>query len=83
MIEKPVVFNYYTYGRPYYGGYRGIRYSIVRQGEKPDYKLAVVTWPEPYCIDVTPDEEKVRKEFSFDESGYDEALVWLNGQFED
>ncbi|MFI3208366.1 MAG: GNAT family acetyltransferase [Eubacteriales bacterium] len=82
MIEKPIIFNYYNYKSPYYGSYHGMRFCLVREGEKPDFQLAAITWPEPFCIEVTPDEKKVKKIFSFTEEGYDEAIQWLNNQYQ-
>lgn len=81
MIEKPIIFNYYNYKTPYYGSYHGMRYCLVREGEKPDFQMVAITWPEPYCIDVTPNEQKVRKEFLFTEEGYEAAIIWLNEQY--
>lgn len=80
MIEKPIIFNYYNYKAPYLGSYHGMRYYLAREGEKPDFQLVAITWPEPFCIDVTPEEQKVKKEFPFTEEGYEEAVAWLNQQ---
>ena len=82
MIEKPIIFNYYNYGVPYYGSYHGMRFMIAKNGEKPDFLLLVVTWPEPLCFDATKEEDKVREEFSFSEEGYKQAIEWLNKQHE-
>lgn len=81
MIEKPITFNYYNYKTPYYGSYHGMRFYLAREGEKPDFKMAAITWPEPFCIDVTPDDQKIKKEFAFTEEGYEDALKWLNEQY--
>lgn len=80
MLEKPIIFNYYTYGTPYFGGYHGMRYAISRTGEKPEFSFQVITWPEPNCLEATNEEDKERKEFPFDEAGYDEVIQWLNHQ---
>lgn len=80
MIEKPIIFNYYNYKTPYLGSYHGMRYYLSREGEKPDFHMVAITWPEPFCIEVTPDEKKERKEFPFTEEGYEEAIMWLNEQ---
>ncbi len=80
MIEKPIIFNYYNYKEPYLGSYHGMRYSLGREGEKPEFQMVAITWPEPFCIEATKEELKVRKEFPFTEEGYEEAIAWLNQQ---
>lgn len=80
MIEKPIIFNYYNYKSPYYGSYHGMRFCLIREGEKPDFQMVAITWPEPFCIEATPDEQKIRKTFAFTEEGYEEAIGWLNEQ---
>lgn len=80
MIEKPIILNYYNYKTPYYGSYHGMRYSLERVGEKPDFQLEGITWPEPFCFEATSEEQKIRNTFAFTEEGYDEAIVWLNQQ---
>ncbi len=82
MIESPIVFNFFKYGEPFFGSYHPMRYMVSRQGEKPDYELVAVTWPEPFCYEVTPDEQKEECVFPFDEEGYVQALAWLNHQYE-
>lgn len=80
MIERPIIFNYYNYKEPYYGSYHGMRFCLAREGEKPDFQMVAITWPEPFCIDATPEEKKVREIFEFTEEGYDAAIAWLNAQ---
>lgn len=82
MIERPIIFNYYNYKTPYYGSYHGMRFYLAREGEKPDFKMVAITWPEPFCFTATPEEQKVRREFAFTEEGYTEAVTWLNEQHE-
>lgn len=40
--------------------------------------LTAFIWPEPFCFEVTPDEEKGSKQFEFSEEGLCEAIDWLN-----
>ena len=80
MIEKPIIFNYYNYGVPYYGSYYNMRFSISRVGDKPDFQMEAVTWPEPLCREKTPKEQQITKLFSFNEEGYVEVIAWLNEQ---
>ncbi len=80
MIEKPVILNYYNYKAPYYGSYHNMRFCLIREGEKPDFELVATVWPEPFCMDATPDEQKVAQRFVFTEDGYQNAIDWLNAQ---
>lgn len=46
--------------------------------QKEEDRLAVYAWKGLYCFDKTPEEEKTREEFSFDEEGLCQAVEWLN-----
>ncbi|MFI3170838.1 MAG: hypothetical protein R3Y58_00500 [Eubacteriales bacterium] len=83
MIERPIIFNYFNYKDPYYGSYHGMRFCITRTGEKPNFTLVGITWPEPFCIDATSEEQKVKREFDFTEEGYELLIEWLNEQYKD
>lgn len=82
MIKREMVLNYFNYGETYFGSYHGMRYAMVKVGNKEEATLKVTTWPEPFSFDVTPDEEKLVKEFGFTEEEYDQAVLWLNSQYE-
>lgn len=55
-----------------------MRYRI---GKKED-QLEVCTYPEPYAFDATPEEEKKYISFGFSEEGYEEAIAWLNQEYQ-
>ncbi len=80
MIEKPIVFNFYNYGTPFYGSSYNMRYRLAKEGEKPEFTFTATVWPEPYSFTDTKEEEKVKESFSFDEDGYSKAIEWLNAQ---
>ena len=40
-------------------------------------------YPEPYCFEKTPEEEKQAKEFPFTNEGFDEAVAWMNQEYEE
>lgn len=40
--------------------------------------LIVTVWPEPYSYDFTPEEQKTRKQFTFDEQGIEDGVAWIN-----
>lgn len=46
--------------------------------QKEEDGLAVYAWKGLYCFDKTPEEEKTRSEFPFNEEGLCQAVEWLN-----
>lgn len=67
----------------YTGSYKGMRYRMCKKEteEKGKYLEAVI-YPEPFCFEVTPEEQKQWGEFPFTSEGFDEAVVWLNQEYE-
>jgi hypothetical protein len=63
------------------GSMQGMRYRLGRIGEKPDFKLEVTIWPEPFSYPNTPDEQKQTVEFAYSEDGKNQAVDWLNEQY--
>lgn len=62
----------------YTGCHQGMRYRLEKQ-EKDDKKSLLVTvWPEPFNYHSTPEEQKIRETFSFDEDGVEDAIAWMN-----
>lgn len=67
----------------YFGSYKGLRYMLhLEVLEDESKKLKVVIWPEPYCYDATPDEQKVSELFDFSEDGLSVAIDWMNERYE-
>jgi hypothetical protein len=75
------------------GSYHGMRYVILKRektveeavGDTPaktETVMAAVIWPEPMNFEHTPDDKKHDKEFSFNKEGLDEAIAWLNAEYE-
>lgn len=46
--------------------------------QKEEDRLAAYAWKGIYCFDKTPEDEKTRGEFPFDEEGLCQAVEWLN-----
>ena len=67
----------------YTGSYQGMRYRMCKKEteEKGKY-LEVVIYPEPYCFEVTPEEEKEVKEFPFTGEGFNESVAWMNQEYD-
>lgn len=66
----------------YSGSMQGMRYRLSKDGESPDLKLKVTIWPEPYSFEVTKEELKQTTEFEFGIEGKNQAVDWLNEQYE-
>lgn len=71
--------NYFTYKRAFTGSYGEMRYRLrMEQEEGTDAALVATVYPQPFCWEETPDEQKVSKEFAFSEEGRSEMIAWLN-----
>lgn len=67
----------------YFGSYKGMRYMLHQEVmEDESKKLKVVIWPEPYCFDVTSDDQKIAELFDFSEEGLANAIDWMNERYE-
>ena len=70
------------------GSSDGLRYRMECKvteepaGENEEPKkvktLLCTIWPEPFNFHTTPEEQKERKEFSFDRDGVTDAVAWIN-----
>lgn len=63
----------------YTGSMSGMRYRI----NKVEEGLEAVVYPEPYCYEATPDEQKTKMIFPFSEEGREQAVDWINQQYEE
>ena len=64
---------------PMSGSYKGMRYVLRRAGDE----IEVCIWPEPYNFLKTADELKQFKKFPLDADGKEEAVSWINQQYDD
>ncbi len=55
----------------YSGSYKGMRYYINSKvlEETEERVLVLCIWPEPYCIEKTPEEDKTYLQFPFTDEG--------------
>ena len=61
------------------GCHQGMRYRLEGiKGADGGKRLGCTVWPEPFNFFTTPEEEKERAEFSFDEDGVTDAVAWMN-----
>lgn len=63
---------------PFSGSHCGMRYYLILADER----LTVYLYPEPWCFEATPEDQKERNDFPFTQEGLDEAVVWMNERFE-
>lgn len=60
------------------GSCQGMRYRLEGVSREEGKRLLATVWPEPYNYVTTPEEEKQRADFSFDEDGVTDAVAWMN-----
>lgn len=63
----------------YTGSMNGMRYRV----NKTEEGLEAVVYPEPYCYEATPDEQKTRTVFDFSDEGLEQIVNWINQQYEE
>ena len=66
----------------YTGSYQGMRYMLHQAEVEEEKKLRIYLWPEPFCFDVTPEEQKISEMFPFSEDGLAQGIDWMNEQYE-
>lgn len=62
----------------YSGSYRGMRFVMTPVEDK----IHTTIWPEPWCLEKTPDEEKQSEDFVLSEEGLSQAKNWLEQQYD-
>lgn len=82
MIEKDKFLNLNILKKEdYTGSMDGMRYRLVKEEEEEQKFIRVTAWPEPFCFDKTPEEQKTSIRVAFSEEGKEEAADWLNRQW--
>lgn len=83
MIEKEKfhVLNYVK-KEEYTGSMNGMRYMLRKKAVGEEVRLETVIWPEPFGYGKTPEEKKQRKEFPLSTEGVEQAVDWMNRQYE-
>ena len=97
ISEKDILsFNFYTYGQPFFGSYRGLRYRIqmvkrelplpegAEEGTKPETEklFTLDLWPEPFAFDKTEPEKIRHSEYPFNKENYEKIISILNEAIE-
>lgn len=62
---------------PFSGSHCGMRYYLTASGDT----LSTYIYPEPWCFESTPEDQKEKKDFPFTQEGLDDAISWINETF--
>ncbi len=65
--------------------FQGMRYQVqqYQEAEDGDAVLRATVWPEPFCFEKTPQEEKKTEDFPYSEEGLDQVYGWLCHEYEE
>lgn len=61
----------------YTGSMNGMRYHV----KKVEEEIQVHVYPQPYCYEATPEEQKKKAVFPFSEEGLHKTIDWLQEQY--
>lgn len=61
------------------GSYRLMRYRLMME----DGKMKASVYPEPYCWEVTPEEQKESEYFEYSVDGIEQMTAWLNQKYQE
>ncbi|MCD7832605.1 MAG: hypothetical protein LUH00_01245 [Lachnospiraceae bacterium] len=64
--------------RNFTGSYRQMRYNLFIKEDR----LVAATYPQPYCWECTPEDQKTYQFFDASAEGLDAAVAWLNETYE-
>lgn len=67
---------------PFSGSHHGMRYLMNGDDGKNSTTFTVWIYPEPWCFEQTPDEEKESASFPLSDEGMEQAAAWLNERYE-
>ncbi len=82
MIDKRLIPVGGLKKEPFSGSHNGMRYLFTGDDGKNSTTFTVYIYPEPWCFEDTPDEEKEKAVFPLTEDGMDQAIGWLHERFE-
>lgn len=74
MIYTPGLSINFLKKENYSGSHAGMRFYLGKE----DDKLKAYVYPEPFCFEATPEEDKKWAEFAFSAEGLEEAIGWLD-----
>lgn len=78
MIPAPGLSIKFLAKECYSGSHDGMRYYLT----KGDDEIKACVYPEPWCFEKTPEENKTWKTFDFSSDGLNEALAWMDEAYQ-
>lgn len=78
MIYTPGLSINFLKKENYSGSHAGMRFYLI----KADDIIRTCVYPEPWCFEKTPEEDKIWNEFPFSAEGLEQALTWINDCYE-
>ncbi len=82
MIDKRLIPFEGLKKEPFSGSHNGMRYFFRGDDGKSSTTFTVFIYPEPWCFEDTPEDEKESQSFPLSEEGMDQAVAWLFKRFE-
>ena len=77
LSKKPMLLkNLASSGSAGSGG--GMRFRLCKEKDA----LVAYVYPEPFAFDYTTDACKTRQAFEWSDEGYDQAIAWINEQYD-
>ena len=78
MIDSSTISIQYIKKDDFTGSYNGMRYRLSKKGDG----MEVIIWPGPYNFIKTPEQKKQKNDFPLTIEGKEDAVKWLNEQYE-
>lgn len=82
MIDKKLIPVGGLKKEPFSGSHHGMRYFFRGDDGKNSTTFTVFIYPEPWCFEQTPEEEKEQASFPLSDEGMEQAVAWLWERFE-
>ena len=82
MIDKRLVPFSGLKKEPFSGSHQGMRYLLAADNGRDSTTFTAYVYPEPWCFEETPDDEKEGASFPLSDEGMDQAMDWLHERFD-
>lgn len=82
MIDKKLIPVNGLKKEPFSGSHNGMRYLFRGDNGRESTSFTVFVYPEPWCFEQTPNEEKESASFPLTDEGMDLAIAWLFEKYE-
>ena len=76
--------EFYRKGAILKASFQGMRYQVEKwQKDNEEECFRAAIWPEPFCFEKTPEENKTYAYFPYTEEGLDDVYDWLCTQYDE